>query len=550
MRDWFMTTRSFLKRLHALIRYRQALKHMAQYPDATAEELGREDTCIICREEMRPWDTADAMQVERSRAKKLPCGHILHFGCLKSWLERQQVCPTCRRPVARDGQQPGADGPAGVLRLGFPGQNQQPQPPANGQAAPGGGQHAQGGAADGQGNNQNRNIRMFNLGPLRLGFAQGGVDEFRDMAQRMQAPADAVNPPAPTPTVPTVQDNNNSPTPGLDQLRGQLLTLGNQVRQEMINAHNAAHEVHVMSLLMNELTRLRQLQQQPPGQPPAAPQAAPQNTPGGVQGIQAQITRLQQLQQQQQQQQDQHQQGLGHPLMYLPGQGQPPFPHLPYPLAARPQATVTRHVSAGHGTAIPAGSPDLPEGVVIPAGWSLLPLQRLEGGEIPPSEPIHNAQAPAQDMFRSVFASHPRSRGTSPAPGSHLTGQLGRPPTSNMPEPSRRPGSQGATLPDTAARRQPPVVTAPIPLAPNWGGRAQFFGGDRTVGPFGYQTETGESNSSNGATATAAAAEVNGVAAEGRGSQQTEEAEGNGRTSDRGPRAVTVEEAQDDDEER
>src|ERR1700761_8275962 len=36
MRDWFMTTRSFLKRLSALIRYRQALKDMDQYPDATA----------------------------------------------------------------------------------------------------------------------------------------------------------------------------------------------------------------------------------------------------------------------------------------------------------------------------------------------------------------------------------------------------------------------------------------------------------------------------------------------------------------------------------
>ncbi len=542
-----MTTRSFLKRLHALIRYRQALKHMAQYPDATAEELGREDTCIICREEMRPWDTADAMQVERSRAKKLPCGHILHFGCLKSWLERQQVCPTCRRPVTRDGQQPAANGPGGVvLRLGFPaGQNQQPQPPANGQAAPGGGQHAQGGAAGDQGNNQNRNVRMFNLGPLRVGFAQGGVEEFRDMAQRMQAPADAVNPPAPTPTVPTPQENNNHPTPGLDQLRGQLLALGNQVRQDMINVHNAAHEVHVLSVLMNELIRLRQLQQQPPGQLPAAPQAAPQGVPGTVQGVQAQITRLQQLQQQQQPEQLQH--GLVHPFMYPPAQGQPPFSHLPYPLAARPQPTVTRHVSAGHGTAIPAGSADLPEGVVIPPGWSLLPLQRLEG-EIPPSEPMHNAQAPAQDMFRSVFASHPRSRGTSPAPGSHLSGQLGRPPTSNMPEPSRRPGSQGATLPDTAARRQPPVVTAPIPLAPNWGGRAQFFGGDRTVGPFGYQAETGENNSSNGA--TAAAAEVNGVAAESRGGQQAEETEGNGGSSDRAPRAATVEEAQDDDEER
>jgi len=31
--------------------------------------------------------------------KKLICGHIFHFHCLRSWLERQQTCPTCRRPV-------------------------------------------------------------------------------------------------------------------------------------------------------------------------------------------------------------------------------------------------------------------------------------------------------------------------------------------------------------------------------------------------------------------------------------------------------------------
>ena len=26
--------------------------------------------------------------------KKLQCGHIFHFHCLRSWLERQQSCPT------------------------------------------------------------------------------------------------------------------------------------------------------------------------------------------------------------------------------------------------------------------------------------------------------------------------------------------------------------------------------------------------------------------------------------------------------------------------
>lgn len=539
-----MTTRSFLKRLHALIRYRQALKHMEQYPDATAEELGREDTCIICREEMRPWDPADSSHVERSRAKRLPCGHILHFGCLKSWLERQQVCPTCRRPVARDGQQPAANGGAGVLGLFPAGQNRPLQPPANGQAAPGGGQPAQGGPAN---NIPNPNVRMFNLGPIRLGFAQGGADEIREMAQRMRAPPDAVNPPIPTPTVPTPQENDMGSNPGLDQLRGQLLALSQQVRQEMINTHNAAHEVQVLSLLMNEITRLRQLQQQQPQGQQQPTQPTPPAALGALLGGQPHLPQHQQ-------------QGLIHPFMHLPMQGPLQVPNSPHLVAARHPPSITRHVGTGYGAAIPAGSSELPDGVVIPPGWSLLPLQRLDG-EAQPSEPAQHAQGVAQDMLRSVFAHHPRSRGTSPAPSSTLSTQLGRAaaPTSSIPEASRRPGSQGGTTSDTAARRQPPVA-APIPLTPNWGGPAQLFGGDRAPAPmFGYQVEPrqglhgGEPGESSGDGSTAnAPTVVNGVASGERGGDQRTEgaAEVNGSAGDRRPRPVTVEEADDAEDER
>lgn len=634
IRDWFMTTRSFLKRLHALIRYRQALKHMEQYPDATVEELGRENTCIICREEMRPWDPTDVAQIERTRAKKLPCGHILHSGCLKSWLERQQVCPTCRRPVARDGQQqPGANnGRAMVFRLGLnvpAGQNQQPP---NGQAA-GGAQFAPGGAEGEQGN-QNRGVRMFNLGPLRLGFAQGGVDEIREMAQRLRIPADAVNAPAdaneplptptPTPTVPA-QETNNSNLP-LEQMRSQLLALGQQVRQEMINANNAAHEVQYLNLLMNELIRLRQVQQQPrgQGQQPATQQAIP----GAVQAGLAPLP---------------HQpQGLIHPFMVPLPPGQLPLPTqmpntLP-PLAQRQQPPITRHVSGGYGAAIPAGSPELPEGVVIPPGWSLLPLQRMDGGMPQPADPaFHNTQMPsmgAQDILHSLMhaAPHnPRSRGPSPAPGLGIFAQPGRTPpaatASNPPAESSRSPQPQAQPPvgsaDAAIRRQqqqqgpaapPPHVTAPIPLAPNWGGSAQLFGGgaaaererDRDRGDrsrptvFGYQREDTPEPQEEGAqfrapgpqvslaaqiaaaAAAAAAAGVDaganangnvngvGVAAaetsdgtqgetepEARREQQGEGAAPavNGSTagdgaSRGGPRAVTVEEAEDEDDER
>lgn len=56
VRDLFMTLRSFVKRLHDFYQYRNATRDMnARYPDATAEELERENTCIVCREEMQPW---------------------------------------------------------------------------------------------------------------------------------------------------------------------------------------------------------------------------------------------------------------------------------------------------------------------------------------------------------------------------------------------------------------------------------------------------------------------------------------------------------------
>lgn len=70
---------------------RRAINNMnTMYPNATAEELASSDNvCIICREEMVPNGTA----------KRLPCNHIFHVSCLRSWFQRQQTCPTCRMDV-------------------------------------------------------------------------------------------------------------------------------------------------------------------------------------------------------------------------------------------------------------------------------------------------------------------------------------------------------------------------------------------------------------------------------------------------------------------
>ncbi|KAK6182295.1 hypothetical protein SNE40_010009 [Patella caerulea] len=91
VRPMYLAMRAFKKALHDVIMSRRAIRNMnTLYPDATAEDLASSDNvCIICREEM---DT---------NCKKLPCNHIFHTSCLRTWFQRQQTCPTCRMDVLR-----------------------------------------------------------------------------------------------------------------------------------------------------------------------------------------------------------------------------------------------------------------------------------------------------------------------------------------------------------------------------------------------------------------------------------------------------------------
>jgi len=98
MRDLYVTFRNFRKRVNEFIRYRRVTANLNdRFPDSTAEDLQQgDDVCIICREimEVRPGENMGG-----SKPKKLPCGHSFHLHCLRSWLERQQSCPTCRQSV-------------------------------------------------------------------------------------------------------------------------------------------------------------------------------------------------------------------------------------------------------------------------------------------------------------------------------------------------------------------------------------------------------------------------------------------------------------------
>merc|ERR1711976_247781 len=80
VRPMYLTMRSFKKAFNDVLLSRRAIHNMnTLYPDATAEELAATDNvCIICREEM----------TVPSLTKKLPCGHIFHRNCLRSWFQR------------------------------------------------------------------------------------------------------------------------------------------------------------------------------------------------------------------------------------------------------------------------------------------------------------------------------------------------------------------------------------------------------------------------------------------------------------------------------
>jgi E3 ubiquitin-protein ligase synoviolin len=363
MRDVFLTLRSFIKRIRDFLRYRRATRDMNdRYPDATAEEIGRGEVCIICREEMRPWQTNDeghdgaeprqarrgaGFMDERSRPKKLPCGHILHFSCLRSWLERQQNCPTCRRPVLATNRI------QVVTRTG----NQQ-APNAVGNAAPHGppeqqqNQHVAGHAEHANpapgGDQPHMRGRFFNLGPLRIGFGVGRGDLFQDMAQQLQngQHAPVADPQAhnngrgmtfgfglgraqhPTHQQPAAAQSSQGSS---SSWQHQLQQVEQGIAAELTSLRLNAEQLRVILMLRSELDRLRQ-QAQMPGA------------------------------------------GLGLPHTGIPGttiQQQNPLQGAQLQEALFPQP---------NRPAMGPGHPGLPPGVTLPPGWTLLPLQRLAPG--------------------------------------------------------------------------------------------------------------------------------------------------------------------------
>ncbi|QDZ25669.1 hypothetical protein HOP50_18g82110 [Chloropicon primus] len=83
---------SMYKRFKTFMAFHCATSNLKKaFPDATKEELEKyQDVCAICKESM-------------CKGKVLPCGHIFHLPCLRSWLEQGEhgnyTCPLCRFPL-------------------------------------------------------------------------------------------------------------------------------------------------------------------------------------------------------------------------------------------------------------------------------------------------------------------------------------------------------------------------------------------------------------------------------------------------------------------
>lgn len=513
-----MTTRSFVKRLTAFLRYRRATQDMnKRYGDATVEDIEREDTCIICREEMRPWSVTNpqappvapgalpparpaAPVNERSRPKKLPCGHILHLGCLRSWLERQQVCPTCRRPVVENAR--AARNAANNANPGGQG------------ARPPGGHHPGGaGAAPAPGARPpGRGMRMLNLGPLRVGFGQANLEDIEALGGGRPGDQNAARVyglelgfprrQQPQPQFPEVANNPGSIHDHLQQIEQQITT-------EIRDLQVMEQELQLVRLLQTELARLRLLQIPGP--------TADSQPHGGLRGTRQAASST--------------------------------IPH------------IQQHAARADTLPIPAGSADLPPGVVIPEGWTLLPLQRTDGSGAMASgttRPTDTRPIPTPTTTQQSTSSIPQ---ISPMPRNLIprTGSEHRSPSSSgssdvngthTPPLTSHDLSNSAVMPDPAtalasSMPTPSTSTASATLdsapLPSWSSTHLFSSPNQAA-----STSTGHEN------ATSVSSSTGGVlsAEEGRSSSLANPVAGNdAEQRNRGAaRAATVEDTNDDED--
>ena len=432
-----LTARSFFKRINDFLKYRQATKDMNdRYPDATPEEITREDVCIICREDMKAWtqvpgqgpgqaegaEARDASQPldERLRPKKLPCGHILHFACLRSWLERQQNCPTCRRPVLVSNS--ASSGPNG----GNAQARRQPNFILND-----GGEHPIVG--------QN----VINFGPFRLAFgarinlgnAQNQVPQNPPVNNQQDR-----NPLLPRNLQQLLPQPSSAPSNPL-AIPQQLDQLEQQILHDILSLQTSADQLLLVRTLQLELQRLRAARNQP------------NVTSQSVNGSSAASVSM----------------------------------------LANTQGTLPPSLSTFQSQQHPMGPghENLPPGMTVPQGWTVLPLQRADLGQIS-QFPVGNPYVPPTPQASSsqpqVVVNIPTSgtsqlNGTTPEnepPHNEPTSTITVPsdhhshfPPANEHDNRPNPPLPFAAGPSSTADTQGPSLTnahsPAVPSIPDWG---------------------------------------------------------------------------------
>lgn len=514
LRDVVLTIRSFGRRIMDFVRYRNATRDMNErYPDATADEVSREDVCIICREEMTPWQPPDqagpgqpggaAQRVpDRLRPKKLPCGHILHFACLRSWLERQQNCPTCRRPVVMP------------LNRGHAGDGGQPGGPQN---VPGG---RNGPQADGL-----PRARVYQFGPFRIGFGAGRGDLFHNLHRQIHQgnapvpPAANLNPPGhgarqvgvgfgfgrPPPPAPGAMPAHAAPTPppvaqptatstpftpGVAGIQDQIQHVEQQIIHEVDSLRLSVHQLQVVRLLQAELLRLRGQQQQPG-------------------------TQIQQ----------------GASVTGVPLQGPSVFQsaNISTPTPTTSVTTQRQFTTTPQTPPITNGDSRLPEGLSLPQGWSLISLQSTD------QQP--NVQPDTETAASAVpDSSSSQLQGQGESPGGPLSSEA---PQSDPPVPQPTSSTEAVVeQPWNEDTAQAPNSGA-AQTVPNWGSGPTAEPTEQSIEPqtqtdtiLAQHTETGE--------------QLSAAAVDNEAQQETESFDGDEGSSKGKGRAVTVEDVDDD----
>ncbi|KAJ4145633.1 hypothetical protein LMH87_004479 [Akanthomyces muscarius] len=397
MRDLLMTARDFLKRLNSVLRYRRAIQEMNRYPDATQEELDQENTCIICREDMRVWDlnanpgaldhrvppttnrnanlapaapqipnhglaAAQVGIAQEPRFGRFALQQALPDAAAQAGLNvdglRRQVnaaVPAPQRPNApnvrpmeefhemiRDEEQRRQEAEDRVRRRwrrvfpqdtfgaqpqNDPGQLQPPQQSTGPQLASG---------HQNLPSQSSQSVHPANMQGQQLSSA--GQQSHHQIDPNFQR------------VVPVLQSDftrqtllNQSSALRSDRLR-TLSNIYSQasvlVRQEVEALRISNEQLQVLGQLVNELERLEASHHDNADSPLPGPD--------------------------------------GQSFDQILSQHPPGLPRNRSVPSRTDSPVMMRHGATSYSTSIPAGSPDLPEGVAIPPGWTLMPLQRLD----------------------------------------------------------------------------------------------------------------------------------------------------------------------------